>query len=66
MQGPPQDGIGTVVERLERRHVAVAADEDGRCSCQSVREVRRRSPSGSCVVSNGSMFGSTQCLRKLF
>ena len=55
------DGVGTVVQRLERRYVAVSPHEHHRSAGEVVGQA-----GGGSVVSSGSVFGSTQCLRKLF
>jgi hypothetical protein len=59
------DGVGTVVQRLERQHVAVPPHEHHRCAGEVVGQPGRRLVGGGGVVSSGSVFGSTQCLRKL-
>ncbi len=63
MQGAANDGVGAVVQRLERRYVSVPPHEHRRCTVKVVGQLRRRSTGGSSVVSSGSMFGITQCLR---
>jgi hypothetical protein len=65
VQGAVKDGIGAVVERLKRRHVAVPPHKHRRCAGQVVGQLRRQSVGGSSVVSSGRVFGSTQCLREL-
>ncbi len=65
VQGAANDGVGTVVQRLERRYVAVPPHEHCRCAGEVVGQLRRRLAGGGGVVSSGRVFGSTQCLRKL-
>ncbi len=65
VEGAAVDGVGTVVQQLERRYVAVPPHEYHRCAGEVVGQSRRRLAGGSSVVSSGSVFGSTQCLRKL-
>ncbi len=65
VKGAANDGVGTVVQRLERLHVAVPPHEHHRCAGEVVGQPRRRPAGGGGVVSSGSVFGSTQCFRKL-
>jgi hypothetical protein len=66
VKGAANDGVGAVVQRLERRYVAVQPHENHRCAGEVVRQLQRRSAGGGGgVVSSGSMLGSTKCLRKL-
>jgi predicted DNA repair protein MutK len=65
VKGVANDGVGTVVQRLERRYVAVSPHEHHRSAGEVVGQLRRRLAGGGGVVSGSSMFGSTQCLRKL-
>jgi hypothetical protein len=46
--------------------MAVSPHEHHRCAGKVVGQPRRRLAGGGGVVSGGSVFGSTQCLRKLF
>jgi hypothetical protein len=62
VKGVANDGVGAVVE-LERRYVAVSPHEHCRCAGEVVRQLRRRAAAVLCLV---VVFGSTQCLRKLF
>jgi hypothetical protein len=65
MQGAANDGVGAIVQRLERQYVVVPPHEHRRCAGEVIGQLRRQM-AGSCSdVSSGSMFGSTQCLRKL-
>jgi hypothetical protein len=66
VEGAANDGVGTVVQRLERRYVAVSPHEHHRSAGKVVGQPQRRLAGGSGIVSSGSVFGSTQCLRKLF
>ncbi len=59
------DDVGAVVQRLERRYVAVLPHEHRRCTGEVIRQLRRWSAGGGGVVSSGSLFSSTQGLRKL-
>ena len=59
------DGVGAVVQGFERRYVAVSPHEHHRSAGKVIRQPRRRLAGGGSVVSGNSMFGSTQCLRKL-
>ena len=65
VEGAADDGVGTVVQRLERLHVAVPPHEHHRCAGEVVGQPRQRLAGGGGVVSSGSVFGSTQCLREL-
>jgi hypothetical protein len=65
VQGAAKDGVGAVVQRLERRYVSVMPHKHHRSAGEVGRQLPRRSGGGGGVVSSGSMFGSTQCLRKL-
>jgi hypothetical protein len=65
VKGAANDGVGAVVQRLERRYVAVPPHEHCRCAGEVVGQLRRRPVGGGSVVSCGRVFGSTQCLRKL-
>jgi hypothetical protein len=65
VEGAAVDGVGTVLQRLERRYVAITPHEYHRCVGEVVGQSRRRLAGGGSVVSGGSVFGSTQCLRKL-
>jgi hypothetical protein len=65
VQGAANDGVGAIVQRLERRYVSVPPYENHRCVGEVIGQLRWRSAGGGGVVSSGSMFGSTQCLRKL-
>jgi hypothetical protein len=65
VEGAANDGVGAVVQRLERRYVAVPPHEHCRCAGEVVGQLRRRPVAGGGVVSCGRVFGSTQCLRKL-
>ncbi len=65
VEGAAVDGVGTVLQRLERRYVAVPPHEHHRCTGEVIGQPRRRLAGGGGVVSSGSVFGSTQCLRKL-
>jgi hypothetical protein len=65
VEGAVDDGVGTVVQRLERRYVAVQPHEHHRCAGEVDGQPRRRLAGSGGVVSSGSVFGSTQCLRKL-
>jgi hypothetical protein len=65
VKGAADDGVGTVVQRLERRYVAVPPHEHCRCAGEIVGQPRRRLAGGGGVVSSGSVFGSTQCFREL-
>jgi hypothetical protein len=60
-----RDGEGALVERLERRDMAVPPDEHRPRTSQGVWQLWQRLPGRSVVVSSGRMFGSIQCLRKL-
>ena len=66
VEGAAVDGVGTVLQRLERRYVAITPHEYHRCVGEVVGQSRRRLAGGGSVVSGGSVFGSTQCLRKFF
>ncbi len=63
VQGAANDGVGAVIQRLERaargRPASQTPPVRGRGHWAAAAAV------GSGVVSSGSMFGSTQCLRKL-
>jgi hypothetical protein len=65
VKGSANDGVGTVVQRLERRYMAVPPHEHHRCAGEVVGQPGRRLACGGGVVSSGSVFGSTQCFRKL-
>jgi hypothetical protein len=65
VKGAADDGVGTVVQRLERRYVAVPPHEHRRCAGEVVGQPWRRPVGGGGVVSSGRVFGSTQCFRKL-
>ena len=65
VQRTANDGVGAVVQGLERRYVAVSPHEHHRSAGEVIRQPRRRLAGGGSVVSGNSMFGSTQCLRKL-
>ncbi len=65
VQRAAKDGVGAVVQRLERRYVSVPPHNYRRSAGEVIGQLRRRSAGGGGVVSSGSMFGSTQCLRKL-
>jgi hypothetical protein len=60
-----RDGEGALVERLERRDMAVSPDEHRQRAGQGVWQLWRWLPGRSVVVSSGRMFVSIQCLRKL-
>jgi hypothetical protein len=66
VKGSANDGVGTIVQRLERRYMAVPPHKHHRSAGEVVGQPRRRLAGGGGVVSSGSVFGSTQCLRKLF
>jgi hypothetical protein len=53
MQRTPQDGVWTVVEQLEWRIMSVPLDEHRLRASQGVRELRRRLPGSSFVLSGG-------------
>ncbi len=65
VKGAANDGVGAVVQRLERRYVAVLPHEHCRCAGEVVGQLRRRPVGGGVVVSCGRVFGSTQCFGKL-
>ncbi len=65
VQGAANDCVGAVVQRLERRYVAVPPHEHCRCAGEVVGQLRRRPAGGGGVVSSGRVFGSTLCLKKL-
>ena len=57
---PAQDGIGTVVERRQGRHVAIPADKHV-CGVQQVSwQLRGVDPISSSIVPGGKIFGSAQ------
>ncbi len=66
VKGAANDGVGAIVQRLEGQYMAVSPHEHCRCAGEDVGQLRRWSVGGGCVVSCGRVFGSTQCLRKLF
>jgi hypothetical protein len=53
MQRTPQDGVWTVVEQLEWQDMSVPLDELRLREGQGVRELRRRLPGSSFVLSGG-------------
>jgi hypothetical protein len=61
--GAANDSVGTVVQRLKRRYMAIQPHEHCQCANEVVGKLRRRLAGR--VVSSGRVFGSTQCLRKL-
>ncbi len=64
VQGVANDGVGAVVQRVERRYVAVPPHEHCWCAGEVIGKLRRRPADGGGVVSSGRVFGSTQCLGK--
>ncbi len=59
VQGAANDGIGAIIQQLERRYVAVPPHEHRQCTGEIIRQQRQRLAGGGGVVSSGSMFGST-------
>jgi hypothetical protein len=50
LQGAAKDGIGAVVERLERQYVAIPPHEHCRCTGEVVGQLRRQPAAGGTVV----------------
>jgi hypothetical protein len=65
VQGAANDGVGAVIQRLERRYVAVLPHEHCQCTGKVIGQLQRWLAGGGGVVYSRKMFGSTQCLRKL-
>ncbi len=65
VEGAAKNGLGTVVEQLEWRDMSIPPDKHHRGMGQAVWKLWRRSPGSGGVVSNGRVFGISQCLRKL-
>jgi hypothetical protein len=65
VQRAAKDCVWAVVQRLERRYMSVPPHKHCQSAGEVVGQLRQRSAGGGSVVSSDSMFGSTQCLRKL-
>jgi hypothetical protein len=66
VQGAANDSVGTAVQQLKQRYMAVQPHEHCRCADQVVGKLRwQLAGRGDGFVSSGRVFGSTQCLRKL-
>ncbi len=65
VQGTVKDGVGAVIQRLERWYMSVPPYKHRRNAGEVCGQLWRRSAGGGGVVSSGRMFSSTQCLRKL-
>ncbi len=63
VQGTVKDGVGAVIQRLERRYMSVPPYKHLRNAGEVGGQLRRWLAGGGGVVSRGRMFGSTQCLR---
>jgi hypothetical protein len=61
VQGGANDSTGVVVQRLERRYVAVPPHEHRRCAGEVIGQLRQQSGGCGGVVSSRGRFGSTQC-----
>ena len=59
VEGAANDGVGTVVQRLKRRYVAVSPHEHHRSAGEVVGQPLPRLAGGGGIVSSGSVFGST-------
>jgi hypothetical protein len=66
MQGAVKDSVGAVVERLERRCVAVPPHKHHRCVGEVIRQLRRRAAAVLFTVEGGSVALSVleNCSRK--
>jgi hypothetical protein len=63
VQGAANDGVGAILQRLERRYVAVPPHEHCWCADEVIGQLRQRQAGSGGVVSIGKMFSSTQCLK---
>jgi hypothetical protein len=66
IQGVAKEGVGTIVERLERWYVAVPPHEHRQCAGKVIGQLRQQPAGSGGVVSSGRVFGSIQCLKESF
>ncbi len=67
VQGAANDGVGAIIQRLQRRYMAVSLHEHGRCAGEVVGKLRRQTAAVLCLVAECSAALSVleNCPRKV-